>query len=150
MSIHLYIWDFVSTLWVKYTESILNFRFVILKVFPPLFFRFIFFTSITSLWPVDFPFKILISGNHTGFQFIHPNHPFFQKIIQNPIVKPYTDRSMNRPAVIVMVVNGSVSYFIAFFTRNFRGRNKCRADGLNSSSQKSSSIISEASRPEVS
>ena len=30
-----------------------------------------------------------------------------------------SDRSMGRPAIIVMVVNGSVSYFIAFFTRKF-------------------------------
>ena len=82
----------------------------------PLFLRFIFPTPVTSLWPVDFPFKIFISGNLTGFQFIHPNHPFFQKIIQNSIVKPHTDRSMGRPAIIVMVVNGSVGYFIAFFT----------------------------------
>ena len=37
-----------------------------------------------------------------------------------------------------------------FSPGNFRGRNRCRADGLNSSSQKSSSIISEASRPAVS
>lgn len=85
----------------------------------PLFLRLIFTTPITSLWPVDFPFKILISGNHTGFQFIHSNYPFFQKIIQNPIIKPHTDRSMGRPAIIVMVVNGSVSYFIAFFTGKF-------------------------------
>ena len=85
----------------------------------PLFLRFIFPTPVTSLWPVDFPFKIFISGNLTGFQFIHPNHPFFQKIIQNSIVKPHTDRSMGRPAIIVMVVNGSVSYFIAFFTGKF-------------------------------
>ena len=85
----------------------------------PLFLRLIFSTTITSLWPVDFPLKILISGNLTGFQFIHSNHPFFQKIIQNPIIKPHTDRSMSRPAIIVVVVNGSVSYFIAFFTRKF-------------------------------
>ena len=83
----------------------------------PFLMWFIFSTSVTSLWPIDFPFKILISGNHIGFQFIHPNYPFFQKIIQNPIIKPHTDRSMGRPAIIVMVVNGSVCYFIAFFTR---------------------------------
>ena len=88
-------------------------------LYSPLLLRLIFSTTITGLWPVDFPFKILISGNHTGFQFIHPNYPFFQKIIQNSIVKPHTDRSMSRPAIIVMVVNGSVCYFIAFFTRKF-------------------------------
>lgn len=65
-------------------------------LYSPFFLRFIFPTPITGLWPVDFPFKILISGNHTGFQFIHSNHPFFQKIIQNSIVKPHTDRSMGR------------------------------------------------------
>ena len=81
--------------------------------------RLIFSTSITSLRPVNFPFKIFISGNHTGFQLIHSNYPFFQKIIQNPIVKPHTDRRMSRPAIIVMVVNGSVCYFIAFFTGKF-------------------------------
>ena len=85
----------------------------------PLPFRLIFSTTIAGLWPVNFPFIIFISGNLTGFQFIHPNHPFFQKIIQNPIIKPHTDRSMGRPAIIVMVVNGSVCYFIAFFTRKF-------------------------------
>ena len=36
-----------------------------------MFLRLIFSTSITSLRPVNFPFKIFISGNHTGFQFIH-------------------------------------------------------------------------------
>ena len=88
-------------------------------LYSPLFLRFKLSTIITGIRPVDFPFKILISGNLTGFQFIHPNHPFFQKIIQNPIVKPHTDRSMSRPAIIVMVVNGSVCYFIAFFTGKF-------------------------------
>ena len=88
-------------------------------LYSPLFLRFKFSTIITGIRPVDFPFKILISGNLTGFQFIHSNHPFFQKIIQNSIVKPHTDRSMGRPAIIVMVVNGSVCYFIAFFTRKF-------------------------------
>ena len=58
-------------------KSILNFRFVVLKVFSPLFLRFIFSTIITGIRPVDFPFKIFISGNYTGFQFIHSNHPFF-------------------------------------------------------------------------
>lgn len=119
-------------------------------LYSPLLLRLIFSTPITGIRPVDFPFKIFISGNFTRFQFIHPNHPFFQKIIQNPIIKPHTDRSMSRPAIIVMVVNGSVCYFIAFSPGNFRGRSRCNADGLNSSSQKSSSIISEASRPAVS
>ena len=81
-----------------------------------MFLGFKFPTIIAGIRSVDFPFKILISDNHTGFQFIHPNHPFFQKIIQNSIVKPHTDRSMGRSAIIVMVVNGSVSYFIAFLT----------------------------------
>lgn len=58
-------------------KSILNFGFVVLKVFSPLFLRFIFSTIITGIRPVDFPFKIFISGNHTGFQFIHSNPPFF-------------------------------------------------------------------------
>lgn len=40
-------------------------------------------------------------------------------VVQNPIIKPHTDRSMGRPAVVVMVVNGSVCYFIAFFTGKF-------------------------------
>ena len=85
-------------------------------LYSPFFLRFKLSATITGLWPVDFPFKILISGNLAGFQFIHSNYPFFQKIIQNPIIKPHTDRSMGRPVIIVMVVNGSVGYFIAFFT----------------------------------
>ncbi len=88
-------------------------------LYSPLFLRFKLFTIITGIRPVNFPLKIFISGNLTGFQFIHSNYPFFQKIIQNSIVKPHTDRSMGRPAVTVMVVNGSVCYFIAFFTRKF-------------------------------
>ena len=88
-------------------------------LYSPLFLRFKLSTIITGIRPVDFPFKIFIPGNHTGFQLIHPNHPFFQKIIQNPIIKPHTDRSMSRPAIIVVIVNGSVCYFIAFFTRKF-------------------------------
>ena len=43
---------------------------------------FIFLASVTGLWLGDFPFKIFIFGNLIGFQFIHPNYPFFQKIIQ--------------------------------------------------------------------
>ena len=88
-------------------------------LYSPLFLRFKLSTIITGIRPVDFPLKILISGNLTGFQFIHSNHPFFRKIIQNPIIKPYTDRSMGRLAIIVVIVNGSVCYFIAFFTRKF-------------------------------
>ena len=88
-------------------------------LYSPLFLRFKLSTIITGIRPVDFPLKILISGNLTGFQFIHLNYPFFQKIIQNSIVKPHTDRSMGRPVIVVMVVNGSVCYLIAFFTRKF-------------------------------
>ena len=84
-----------------------------------MFLRFKLSASITGIRPVEFPFKIFISGNLTGFQLIHPNYPFFQNIIQNPIIKPHTDRCMSRPVIIVMVVNGSVCYFIAFFTGKF-------------------------------
>nr|DAQ31692.1 MAG TPA: hypothetical protein [Caudoviricetes sp.] len=73
-------------------------------LYSPLFLWLIFSTTTTGLWPVDFPLKILISGNLTGFQFIYPNHLFFQKIIQNSIVKPHTDRSMGRPVIIAIYI----------------------------------------------
>ena len=65
--------------------------------------------------------EVLSNSEHRflGYKSIASNEESFQKIIQNPIIKPHTDRSMSRPAIIVVVVNGSVSYFIAFFTRKF-------------------------------
>lgn len=47
----------------------------------------------------NFPSPIFISGNLTRFQFIYSNHPFFQKIIRNPIIKPHINGSMGRPAM---------------------------------------------------
>ncbi|MDO5136400.1 MAG: hypothetical protein Q4D55_10135, partial [Eubacteriales bacterium] len=37
----------------------------------------------------------------------------------NSIAKPHIDRSMSRPSIVVMAINGSVCCFIAFFTRKF-------------------------------
>ena len=104
----------LTSLYVTYKS-----RFVILNFSFPLLLRLKFTTIITGIRSVDFPFKIFISGDFARLQFIHPNHPFFQKTIQNSIIKPHADRSMSRPAIIVMVVNGSVSYFIAFFSGKF-------------------------------
>lgn len=57
---------------------------------------FIFSTVITGLWPVDFPLKIFISGNHARFQFFFSKSPFFQKIIENPVIKPHTKRNIRK------------------------------------------------------
>ena len=62
------------------------------SIVSPLFFRFMFPTSITGLRPVDFPFKVFISGNLARFQFFFSENPFFHKIIENPIIKPHADR----------------------------------------------------------
>lgn len=61
-----------------------------------------------GLWPVDFPFKIFISGNLAGFQFFFSKCPFFQKIIKNPIIKPHTDRRMSRPTIGIMVADSGI------------------------------------------
>ena len=61
----------------------------------PLFLRLKLPTIITGIRPVDFPFKIFISGNLAGFSFFFSKCPFFQKIIKNPIIKPHTDRRMS-------------------------------------------------------
>lgn len=65
-------------------------------------------TIVAGLWPVDFPFKILISGNHTGFQIFFSENPFFHKIIQNSIIKPHSDRRMSWPAIRVMVTDSGI------------------------------------------
>ena len=77
---------------------------------------FIFSTVITGLWPVDFPLKIFISGNHARFQFFFSKSPFFQKIIENPIIKPHANRWMDWPVVRVMIADGGIFTGIAFFT----------------------------------
>lgn len=81
----------------------------------PLFLRFIFPTPVTSLWPVDFPFKIFISGNRTRFQFFFSKSPFFQKIIENPIIKPHANRWMSRPVIRIMVADSGILTGICFF-----------------------------------
>ena len=67
-----------------------------------------FSTIITSLWPVNFPFKIFISGNRTRFQFFFSKSPFFQKIVENSIIKPHTNRRMCRPAIRIMVADSGI------------------------------------------
>lgn len=80
----------------------------------PLSFWLILSTIITGLWPVDFPFKIFISGNLAGFQFFFSKSPFFQKIIKNPIIKPHTNRWVSRPTIGIMVADSGILTGIRF------------------------------------
>ena len=41
--------------------------------------------------------------------------PFFQKIIENPIIKPHTNRRMSRPAIRIMVADSGILTGICFF-----------------------------------
>ena len=58
---------------------------------------------------------IFISGNLAGFQFFFSKCPFFQKIIENPIIKPHTNRRMSRPAIRIMVADSGILTGICFF-----------------------------------